>query len=224
MSKDISSVADYFPHPEVEEIVSCPTYETLQMLREKLVTNIAAIPSTIGGGAHGHSGLVLTDATYHRETGSHFIIPDFPGAVATVPAGTNAFTERNIRSQHTSDLKCYNLCIAVSNASKKLLIKAIEDVHLEPLKNHITGFANITVRSMLAHLFQTYGRFTSAQLNAARACALEDWDPSVPVQALFNKIKKSADLLEAAEEPLSDKQLVRYAYDTILNLDVSPTP
>ena len=69
---------------------------------------------------------------------------------------------------------------------------------------------------MLAHLFKTYGRFTSAQLNAARARALEDWDPSVPVQALFNKIKKSADLLEADEEPLSDKQLVRYAYDTIL--------
>ena len=45
---------------------------------------------------------------------------------------------------------------------------------------------------------------------------MEDWDPSIPVQALFNKIKKSADLLEAAEEPLSDKQLVRYAYDTIL--------
>ena len=63
MSKDISSVADYFPHPEVEEVVGRPTYETLQMLREKLVANAAAIPSTLGGRAHGHSGLILTDAT-----------------------------------------------------------------------------------------------------------------------------------------------------------------
>ena len=69
---------------------------------------------------------------------------------------------------------------------------------------------------MVEYLFKTYARFTSGQLDDARTKVGEAWDPSIPVQSLFSKIKRAADLLEAAQEPLSDKQIVRYAYDSIL--------
>ena len=216
MSKDISNVSDYFPHQDIGAIAGRPTYVRLLPIRDKLVANAAAIPSTLGGGAHGHSGLVLSDATYHRETGHHFTVPAFPGAVASVPNGTVSLAERNIREKHASDLKQYNLCNAISNALKKIIINVIDDEHLEALNHAITGYANVEVHQMVSHLFKTYGRFTSGQLDGARAKAGETWDPSVPIQSLFSKIKKCADLLEAAEEPLSDKQMVRYGYDAVL--------
>ena len=125
MSKDISNVSEYFPHQEIETIVGRPTYEKLHPVREKLVVNAAAIPSLLGGGSHGHSGLVLTDATYHRETGHNFVVPNFPGAVANVPVGTLALQERNIRSEHGSDLRTYNSCTSISNALKKIIIRVI---------------------------------------------------------------------------------------------------
>ena len=216
MSKDISNVSDYFPHQDIGAIAGRPTYATLLPVRDKLVANAAAIPSTLGGGAHGHSGLVLSDATYHRETGHHFTVPAFPGVVASVPNGTTSLAERNLREKHASDLKQYNLCNAISNSLKKIVISVIDDEHLEALNHSITGYANVEVHQMVSHLFKTYGRFTSGQLDGARAKAAEPWDPSVPIQSLFSKIKKCADLLEAAEEPLSDKQMVRYGYDAVL--------
>ena len=125
MSKDISNVSDYFPHQDIGAIAGRPTYVRLLPIRDKLVANAAAIPSTLGGGAHGHSGLVLSDATYHRETGHHFTVPAFPGAVASVPNGTVSLAERNIRKKHASDLKQYNLCNAISNALKKIMMRAL---------------------------------------------------------------------------------------------------
>ena len=209
-------MADYFPHQDIGAIAGRPTYATLPPVRDKLVANTAAIPSTLDGGGHGHSGFVLSDATYHRETGHHFTVPAFPGAVASVPAGSNALSEKNIREKHASELKQYNLCNAISNSLKKIVINVIDNEHLEALNHTITGFASVEVRDMISHLFKTYDRFTSGQLDGARAKAAEPWDPSVPIQSLFSKIKKSANLLEAAEEPLSDKQMVRYGYDAVL--------
>lgn len=72
------------------------------------------------------------------------------------------------------------------------------------------------VRDTIDHLFKTYSRFTSSQFDDTRAKVREAWDPSVPIHSLFSKIKRFTDLLEAAQEPLSDKQLVRYDYDSIL--------
>ena len=89
MSKDISNVLEYFPHQEIEAIIGRSTYATLLPVQDKLVANGAAIPSTLGGGSHGHSGLVLSDAIYYRETGQQFTVPVFLGTVASVPVGTN---------------------------------------------------------------------------------------------------------------------------------------
>ena len=68
-------MSDYFPHQDIGAIAGRPTYATLLPVRDKLVANTATIPSTLGGSAHGHSGFVLSDVTYHRETGHHFTVP-----------------------------------------------------------------------------------------------------------------------------------------------------
>ena len=173
MSKDISNVSDYFPYQDIGAIAGRLTYATLLPVREKLVANTAAIPSTLGGGAHGHSGLVLSDATYHHEIGHHFTVPAFPGVVAPVPIGITGFTERKIREQQASDLKQYNLYNAISNSLKQNIISVIDNEHLEALNHVIAGFANVAVRDMVSHLFKTYGRFTSGQFDGARAKAAE---------------------------------------------------
>ena len=101
---------------------------------------------------------------------------------------------------------------------QKKVINVIDDEHLEELNHAITGFVSVKVRDMVSHLFKTYGRFTLGQLDRACAKAAEPWYPSVPIQSLFSKIKKSADLLEVAEEPLPDKQIVRYGYAAVLKI------
>ena len=77
-----AAVTDLFPNKTCTPVMGKPTYDDLNTLLEKCTENLAAIPSMLGGGHHGLSGLVLSDAKYYRDTGHHFVDPPYPGDVA----------------------------------------------------------------------------------------------------------------------------------------------
>ena len=87
------TLLDAFPHPSITPLEETPTYLNLLRFQEQLIDNAASVPSPLGGGSHGHSGLIIPDAMYFRDTGHHFIRPVFPGVIpvfattATAAAG-----------------------------------------------------------------------------------------------------------------------------------------
>ena len=54
----------YFTNKEITKISGEPTYYTLQNLHKQIKSNAASVPSTLGGGQHGHLGLVLDPLKY----------------------------------------------------------------------------------------------------------------------------------------------------------------
>jgi len=48
-----------FLHPQLMPIVGTPTNSSLKLLTKEVYANARAIPSTCGGGGHGHLGLVM---------------------------------------------------------------------------------------------------------------------------------------------------------------------
>ena len=85
-----NTLLEAFPHPTITAFNEKPTYTTLCRFIEQLIENGSSVPSPLGGGAHGHSGLILPDAIYFRDTGSHFVRPVFPGVIPVIPPGTPA--------------------------------------------------------------------------------------------------------------------------------------
>ena len=166
-------ILDSFPHPTIRPFTEKPTYFNLVRFREQLVENAATVPSPLGGGQHGHSGLILPDASYHRDTGFNFIRPVFPGVVPLVTTATTVANARIIRDRQESDLRTFTTCTAVENATRNLIVSVIPAVFLEPLKLPITGLTTIAVRDILGHLFTSHGKNTSAQLDAAYSQARE---------------------------------------------------
>ena len=73
------AVTSLFPKKTVDPIIGKPTKVSLDNLLDKCTENLASVPSGLGGGGHGLTGLILSDAKYHRETGHHFIDPVLPG-------------------------------------------------------------------------------------------------------------------------------------------------
>jgi hypothetical protein len=66
-------------------------------------------------------------------------------------------------------------------------------MYLDVLNDDMVGFANITAREMLDHLFMTYGNITDVDLEnkfEQMRCA---WDPNKPVESLFKQIQDRAD-------------------------------
>ena len=60
----IDGIAAAFPYKILEKISGTPSRIDIDDAQEKQTENSASRPSTRGGGAHGHAGMVLPTARY----------------------------------------------------------------------------------------------------------------------------------------------------------------
>jgi hypothetical protein len=95
------------------------------------------------------------------------------------------------------DAQTYRTCTSVQQALKKQIIRVFEPMHLDILNENMVGYANISARNMLDHLFETYGNITAVDLEINFEHMRWAWDPQQPVESLFKKIQDCADYYEA---------------------------
>jgi hypothetical protein len=69
-------------------------------------------------------------------------------------------------------------------------------MYLDILNDDMVGFANISAREMLDHLFMTYGNITAVDLENKFEQMRGAWDPQQPVESLFKQIQDCADFLK----------------------------
>jgi hypothetical protein len=85
----------------------------------------------------------------------------------------------------------------------------------------MVGFANITVREMLDHLFLTYGNITAVDLENNFEQMRKAWDPQQPVENLFKQIQDCADFLEGVGVLICHPQQINVGYANILPQAIS---
>ena len=94
----------HFETPELKKIHGEPTYESLELLIKQLKANARSVHSNLGGGQHGHLGLVISPATYNHISAVPFMKPLFPGAQVLIPPGATQHLTRTIHIQFEEDL------------------------------------------------------------------------------------------------------------------------
>ena len=71
---------NFFQHPELTRIHGEPTTAALIILRNEVKANAMTVFTTLGGGAHGHLGLVVDAPTYATIPNTQpYIRPVYPG-------------------------------------------------------------------------------------------------------------------------------------------------
>jgi hypothetical protein len=65
-------------------------------------------------------------------------------------------------------------------------------MYVDVLNDNMVGFANISARDMLDHLFITYGKITIVDVELNFEHMRQAWDPQQPVESLFKKIQDCA--------------------------------
>jgi hypothetical protein len=88
-------------------------------------------------------------------------------------------------------------------------------MYLDVLNNNMVGFANISARYILDHLFSTYGNTTAVDLEINFEHMRRAWDPQQPVKSLFKQIQDCADYSEAGGVLIGHPQQINVGYAKI---------
>jgi hypothetical protein len=90
-----------------------------------------------------------------------------------------------------------------------------EPIYLYILSDNMVGYANISARDMLDHLFETYGNITVVDLEINFEHMRRAWDPQQPVETLFKHIQDCAYYSEAGVVLIGHPQQINVGYAEI---------
>jgi hypothetical protein len=198
----VDDVMTSFPHPLIPTVQGEPDYQTIQATRKYLQANSRAIDTHLGGGTLGHLGLIISDASYAMIAPTTDVGPTLwttPQAPGRAPDNADG-TAAKISAAHNiweEDAQNYRTCTSVQQALKKQIISVFEPMYVEILNNNMVGYADISARDMLDHLFETYGNITAVDLEIKFEHMRQAWDPQQAVESLFKQIQDCTDYSEA---------------------------
>ncbi len=203
----------FFAHPTLTPIQGEPDADALITLKNQLKANAGTVPSNLGGGNHGHLGLVLSPATYALVANTPFDTPIHPGALA-IPQGTSAAMSTVLREQHTERMRVFREVTGVEKALKQQIIKAVDQQWLLAITDRNTQSLTGTVAQILDHLFDTYGHVSQAMLDKKEDELKNlDYHPRQPVDLIFNTVEDLADYADMSTTgAYTQTQIIGKAY------------
>lgn len=102
MSSTTTANVDYintnFAFPILIKINEIPTYEQIKTIKDELKTNAGTVQCDLGGGQHGHLGLLLTDNEYSTLSATPYIRPTHPGTL--IPVGNTNYASQVLCNNH----------------------------------------------------------------------------------------------------------------------------
>eukprot|EP00957_Ditylum_brightwellii_P040851 3091651-Ditylum_brightwellii.AAC.1 len=62
VAPSVTDLTKQFPQQHIPKVQGKPTYSTIKAVHKILMENVAFVPTTLGGGNHGHLALVMNPA------------------------------------------------------------------------------------------------------------------------------------------------------------------
>ena len=207
----------HFEYPALTKIHGPPTYETLIQLHNEIKANAASVPSTQGGGAHGHLGLVVPAAQYALLSNIPYVRPRQPPPFI-LPQGTNPQVAQMLRDSHLDNVRIFREYLGVESTLKQQLVAAIDAPWLQSMRNPISNSITMPLLEVIQYLFQVYGKITTDLLHEKEvALTTMTYDPITPIDTLFTAVQELTDMAAMAGIPYSIPQTINMAYRVINN-------
>jgi hypothetical protein len=175
----------------IEQLTLLPTGERpsaihVRQLKKELIQCAMSVPTTLGGGAHGHLGLFLSANEYGALPGppQQFQQPNQPPRLNIAGAAGGAAVANQTAAYHRS-LHEYTMCNKVYLSLKAMILKAVPCIYLAAIADATYEFANVTSAQMLTHLVlvTTYGTINEDDLATNLKNCEAAWEPNTPIES-----------------------------------------
>ena len=214
----VDDILAKFPTQKVQVIHGEPSYDSITSIKNELYANAAVIPTTLGGGQHGHIGLIMPAPLYATLSNTPFIFPADPGPLPQFSPNIQytAVHRDTIIQEHKEQRHLYDTITNVDLALKKLVLAAIDDVYLNEKKHRYTGYLNISTLDLLTHLMQRYGKITPLAIKQNKTLMEEPLDTSQPIDVYFRRVDDCVQFAVDANSPFSAQQILETAYYAVI--------
>jgi hypothetical protein len=172
----------------VTKIYGQLTNQDLMTLKKELIAILANILTTLGGGNHGHMGIIVEPARYLLMTGGiAFVNPANPGTYPTnVSGNAMAGVRARAEAEHKEFVREYETFQGVIQATKDIILEAINHKYLLEIEDKILSFLIQMPTDMLTHLWNRGGALDFAGTRTLLAERDSKWDASEVPQIYFN--------------------------------------
>ena len=206
----------FFEFPQLTKIHGEPDYDTLHRLHNELKSNAGSVPSTLGGGAHGHLGLILDAQRYATVSNIPYIRPNFPGPLL-IPPGITPQIAMLYRDHRQETVRTFREVVGVEQTLRKQIVATIDADYLSTLRDRNKNSITIPIYQIIQYLFTNHGKISPTQLQDRESKITQlIYDPTLPLDSIFKPIEDLMDYATAAGIPYSNTQVITFAYVLIL--------
>ena len=140
-----------------------PDYDSINTMVQFLCRNSASLPTTLGGGQHGHIRSIMTHLLYATMAPNNaYTAPIDPGLLPPMAANLAVVTRETQKTAHEEARRIYENHTNMDDALKAQLVNSVYDTYLCEVRNKYTGYLGITTRDLANHLLDRYGKITPA--------------------------------------------------------------
>jgi hypothetical protein len=185
-----------------------PTAHTIRLLCRELYANAQSVESRLGGGEHGHLGMIMPDYEYIliSNNGEAYEPPEMPAVV--IYAGT-AINRDQQKADYTEAADRYFETRSLQGQLQKLIIQATPLRYIKKLAQGTRGFANVTPAGLLQHLITNYGTIKRKDLEDNLQRIKTPWNPDTPIEDVFNNGEECRELATDGQDPITDMAYLR---------------
>jgi hypothetical protein len=215
MSLTVDAIVAKFPVKILPLINGEPDYDAINHMVQTLYGNAASLSTTLGGGAHGHIGIIMTPPLYATLTATPYAAPMDPGALPNIPHNASTATRELLRTEHHEERRVYDNHNNMDDALKAQVIDTIQDTYINEMRNKYTGYLGVTTRDLLDHLLDRYGKITPADIEECKRRMIEPIDSTQPIDIFFQRIDECVQYAVDGQVGFSAEQILQTAYHAV---------
>ena len=133
----VDEIKEQFSKKEITKISGEPNLKNVQKLEEEIQENASNIDTSLGGGNHGHLGMVMPANDYLALSGTPFAAPQNPGYQPVFgPAVSTAALREAATNQWKEAQHHYDTHKNVMKASRNQILEAVDGEYLQSIREH----------------------------------------------------------------------------------------
>jgi hypothetical protein len=185
-----------------------------------LYGNAASLSITLGGGQHGHIGLIMTLILYATLANMPGTTPNYAPATASETAAM----QETQQIQHKEEGRIYEKHQNMNDALKSQVIDTINDTYLCELRNKYTGYLGVSIRYLFDHLLNRYGKITPADIESCKRHMNDPIDSTQPINIYFQKVNNCVQYAADRQVGFTSDQILQTAYHAISTSETTMMP